>query len=631
MGQKKSFTNLFNLVAPWLIALIVWTVIVRGMFPLLLRPISLHAFSGFILTAPILFLLLLLAFSLPEKFRSYAAIPLIAAAFASAISGMHATTSTNTIYIAGLLPYSDAASYYWDALNLQAGRLFSDFASRRPMFAVILSFLLTVLQNNLMAVQITMTLMTTVAIILAAQAIRRQFGAVTASLFVVLMLFFYRLFLGSTMTENLGILLGCLALPLLFYGSSRRSAAISLVGIGCLTLGLIARAGPFIAVIGLSVWFAFTFYNRNWLQRALGLLLALSFIAGAFGVNKLVGMQTNSPGGVAFANFSYSFYGVTVGGERWNKVFDDHPELHGMSVEDQTARIYSLAFENIKTHPELLLKGIASQYGYLVSPTWYNLFGYVESENKTVRLVAQYSLMVLSLLGVVAMFRRRKLPFASMLLFLWLGLLLSVPFVPPVDTNRMRAYATAIPYLALMPGIGLAWLAGLIPKIKVITFSKQYEEPKPVFAAIFLGLVMLVLLAGPGYVKMRSTELTPGYTTCQEGFTPFVMRVPEGSYLHIRAERDFFLDRTPEIHAGRFRRLMHNMPFMDAVAAFESLESPLILTTGVDILTGRVAWLTIPTDVFVPSPKTAVYCGNWQSRGEGMGNLFFKVDYFLGN
>ncbi len=631
MGQKKSFTNLFNLVAPWLIGLIVWTVIVRGMFPLLLRPISLHAFSGFAITGPVLFFAVLGAFFLPERVRSYVVIPLITLAFASALSGLYATTSTSTIYISGLLPYSDAASYYWDALNLQSGRLFSDFASRRPMFATLLSFLLTMLQNNLMAVQSALTLLTTISIILASLEIRRRLGAIAASLFVVLVLFFYRMFIGSTMTENLGILLGCLGLAILLNSATRSSHDYSLLGLGCLTLGLIARAGPFFAVAGLAAWFAMAFYKKNWLHRGLGLLLALTLVATAFGINKVIGLQTNSPGGVAFANFSYSLYGLSVGGERWDVVFADHPELNSFDVVDRTALVYRYVLENVSSHPELLIKGIIRQYGYLFSPTWYNMFGYVHTENPSVRLAAQYSLMLLSLLGIIIAIKRRNNPIESMLLLLWLGILLSVPFVPPVDTNRMRAYATVIPYLALMPGIGLNWLMSRLPIIGRFDNRIEQKGSAPIGATVFLSLIVTVLLISPSYIKLQRPDLSLLNPNCENGSKPFVMRVPDGSFVNIRKESDFFLDRTPQVHAGRFRQQMHSMPFMDAVQAFETLESPLILTTGADILTGNVAWLTIPVDGFVPSEKPVVFCGQWETRSETMGSAFFNINYILNN
>ena len=52
-------------------------------------------------------------------------------------------------FIAGLLPFSDAAGYYSDAQRILAGNPISGFSSRRPLFSAFLAGALAVAGNDL--------------------------------------------------------------------------------------------------------------------------------------------------------------------------------------------------------------------------------------------------------------------------------------------------------------------------------------------------------------------------------------------------------------------------------------------------------------------------------------------------
>ena len=56
-----------------------------------------------------------------------------------------------------------------------------------------------------------------------------------------------------------------------------------------------------------------------------------------------------------------------------------------------------------------------------------------------------------------------KNPLYSFLLISIFGIFISVPFVPPGDAHKMRAFAATIPLMALLPAIGVSELMQIIP------------------------------------------------------------------------------------------------------------------------------------------------------------------------
>ena len=64
------------------------------------------------------------------------------------------------------------------------------------------------------------------------------------------------------------------------------------------------------------------------------------------------------------------------------------------------------------------------------------------------------ALRLLATLGLVLCLRRRREPLPSLVLAASLGVLLSVPFIPPWDADLMRVYAATLPFVAVAPVVG---------------------------------------------------------------------------------------------------------------------------------------------------------------------------------
>ncbi len=627
----KHLSKLIQYLIALVIAGICCVVILTDQFTTVLRPISLQVYSGFVLFLPQTFIILTIIFSLPARFQPAVSFTATMVLFAFALSGLQASGNTTTLYIGGLLPWSDASNYYWDAQRLLNGWNFSGIASRRPLFTSLLALVLGIANGNLQLVQVILTLMTAVGCWLAVRVVIKRFGPAPAALFLTLLIFYYRRFAGSLMTENLGLLLGGIGFALFFEAAEQRSIKRALVGLAALALGLISRAGPFFILLAVGWWLSTTLQQAKSSMRhklLLG-LLSVGVILVCFGFNQLIFKHLSSPGSQTFSNFSYSFYGLTTGGMRWDKVFVDHPELRQLPTDQQANAIYRLALQNIVHYPLLLVQGIGRQYYYLISPTWYNSYSYVEGENRALSLAVQYVLMALAVWGGVRAWKQRKKPIHSLLLLAWAGILLSVPFVPPVDTNRMRSYAAVIPFLAALPALGLQ---DIFTRLKIRQIAESRETFPSFSNASLVAFIILYagLLTAPNSFYLFGSSRQTSDTACPADLVKIEMQLPEGTYLTILPESTFLLDRSPNLHAGRFRRMLHNIPFGNAIAEFESLEPPVMITTGIDLQTGGGLWLSIDGEKFSPTQgEVSAFCGQWSETDGGKEYRFFQAEYQL--
>jgi hypothetical protein len=388
--------------------------------------------------------------------------------------------------LGGLLPYSDAHSYYGDALRLLSGRTFSVFSSRRPLFATYLAGLLALTDFDL---RITLALLTGISLVtigVAVREMRRSLGP-GAAVFLLLCLFmFYRRYIGATLSEHLGIAFGCLAFGLIWRGAATIRVGPVFAGLFLLCLGLNARAGAFLVLPAVAGWAAWDLRgpNRTALRIVGGSLAAILL---GFAVNSLVLHWVALPG-AAHSNFAYVLYGLVFGGN-WGLALQQHPELAALPPLDQAHQVYALAWEQIRAHPLSLVTGCLNAWKAFFlarSGAWFSFILYLSPFWADVRatlltdglavfklgrdawilldvavrevwIVGLNGLLVAGLLVAARNWRRRLVRLVAAA---WVGTLLSVPFVPPWDADNMRAYAATLPFVVALPMLGLLYRRG---------------------------------------------------------------------------------------------------------------------------------------------------------------------------
>jgi hypothetical protein len=538
--------------------------------------------------------------------------------FAMPLSGLWAGGSSEPSIIGGLLPYSDASNYYNDALRLLSGWDFQSLATRRPLFTVLLSAVLWLTGRNLQLTLAVLVLLTTLGTVLAANRLKLAEGPYAAILFSLLVFLYYRRFIGTTLTEHYGLLSSLLGFTFLLRGLLDNRPRLVLSAILMVSFALNARAGTMFLLPALVVWTGFEFRAEKPFSWKWSFWAALAALSG-FAANYFLFRLLSSSNTALFSNFSYTLYGLARGGLSWTAIFNEHPELVNLLPAKQSARIYQLALDLILTRPGLLVQGALKAWtAFFDFRSAMSLFGFVgggdvyfyamkSGASAGLYVLGRAFIMLLGLVGIVriAIYRKRQRIFV---LAVWSGILLSVPFVPPWDADRMRAYAATIPLMLYFPAVGLAWIAQLfkIPALRKTPSVALQLRVEGWFAG---GLIAISLLFPALVLGFRQPLHFPA-PVCPSGNAHILVGISSGSYLSVEPDASNGKTWLPRISQNRYISSMHDLPDYDVTQFLEGISVPKIVTYSVDLRTGSGYWLLIdPSQLSQPIPGQYAICG----------------------
>ncbi|MCM2313757.1 MAG: hypothetical protein NDJ92_01220, partial [Thermoanaerobaculia bacterium] len=339
--------------------------------------------------------------------------------------------------VGGLLPWSDASAYYENAARLVHGLSLNIWGARRPLFSGFLSVMLRLTGGSLTGALALLCLLNGVAVLMVARTLSRWAGGLGATAYVLFAFKFYVRFAGTTLTEQLGFALGNLALFFLLAGVLGRRVGLALVGLGLLTLGLNARAGAFLVLPVLIIWLSYEFRMRHPFVRTVA--LATFVVCSGFGINLLLVKVMSAGRGVAFSNYSYTLYGLASGNKGWDLFVREHPNV----AENE---VMGLAIEKIVANPALLARGMAGAFlDYFRTARGAFTFLRAGSAQSTLNAM----LWLLALFGAAYAAFERLRDIAGLSTASMVGVLASLPLLPPIDADGMRVFATTIPFCAL--------------------------------------------------------------------------------------------------------------------------------------------------------------------------------------
>jgi hypothetical protein len=533
------------------------------------------------------------------------------------VSGLWTSGVSEPSILGGLMPFSDAAGYYSDARRLLEGQLFSSFSSRRPLFAGMLSALLWVTGRNLQLTIAVLVAISAIACYLLVREVQSTHGALAATLVMVILFVYYRRFSGTTLTENLGFPAGALALALLWRGAGQKKRGYILGGIFLLTLALNARAGTFFVLPVLGIWAAWVF-REKWIVSLPVLAMAAGAIVAGFLINTIMFRALASPEGTPFSNFSYTLYDLASGGKGWQQVKKDHPEIMQLSEPAYSQKIYALAFEEIKQHPGNFANGVLKTWPAFFSWGKSSVFGFIGGEQATVAVLARLLLLLLSVIGLVWCVLRWRDPIPALLLAVLLGTFLSVPFVPPWEADRMRAYASTLAFYTLYPAVGLAFLLSKIKWNLWTKVSGAVQAPRPVeFPRILISasvILVAFVVSGPLLVRLLAHPAEHAAVTCPAGNKVIYARIPAGSYVRFVSNEQALHPYLPDLRMEDFKASLHDFMYSEFIGEFNGIQAPTTITNTIGLNTNDQVWLVVNSDLVPASTGILGICGNW-SRG----------------
>jgi len=526
--------------------------------------------------------------------------------FGMALSWNWTTGYYDGSLIGGLLPFSDASDYYLSAQALLAGDRLSDFASRRPLFTGLFSVMLGLTGLNLKLSLAIMGLLAAFSSLLLARAVRRSDGSITAAVVFMVQFLYFRAYIGKALTENLGVILGALGFALLWRSSHKGDKALYLLGILTLTFALVARAGAFFILPMLVVWGLWFFRTPGRLSKSF-LVLSIGAVLLPFLLNQIIIRVVGSTQGQAFSNFSYTLYGLASGYKGWNYVSIEHPGV-------QESEIYPLAIARIRSDPQDLITGIVKSYQDFLNPGARHTFQFMMFWN-TQGVQAYQILFVISAVGLVWCLMNLKTRQGSFILLSFLGVLLSVPFAPPIDASIMRVYAVTIPVVGLILGFGvtapLRWLG--------LNLSED-KEPDDLLTGLstpFTIFIISICLFGPLMVKFSGKiPPLPEKIDCEEGSELLTVFVNRESTVNLVKHASLNQSLAPNVRVKDFRaRLIeHNNTYPELAQQLYEIPAGMSILHSLNLRAlgeGRSAqniWLIVNTSQLPEQSGLANFC-----------------------
>jgi hypothetical protein len=433
-----------------------------------------------LLLAPVIAIVVVAVGHLKHSLR---AVGLIAAAWAliatfladqwqTGVGGRHAL-------VGGIIPWADASDFLAEALRKVHGLPFTAHASKRPLFPLLLAFVLRCTHLHLRGAISVFAFAGATMLGAATELIWRKTGRAGAFCAFLLLILYARRYLAVVGTESLGFILGASAFlslaPTLWraraetsdaLGANASSARATAVGSFFLALGLAARAGPMLALPALWITVSVRAQRGQRLRAAIPCVAASCV---AFVLNQCILLTSGT--GRAFSDYPAIFYGM-LHGEDFTYFAAQHPA--GTDIRE-------VIVAELQAQPTLLVWGMTRSVGaFLFGPHglfsigWYNpddrlleakgavfavlrsfvaTAGWYRSLNVVAMAACSCMFVIVVLCWATQVLRTSGARASANLLFAILsGVVLSSAFTPPWITEGSQLQATTICFLVAIPG-----------------------------------------------------------------------------------------------------------------------------------------------------------------------------------
>lgn len=466
-----------------------------------------------------------LTFRLPEKWSWLTGLSLTMLIFGLTLSHQWTSGFSNNLIIGGLLPYKDGFSYYTAGVQmlLNGIQIPPDGlqATGRPLFPGFLSSLLFFSHQNLQYVHAIITAAVGFGCYWAARQLYPTLGSLASAIYMALLYFYIQPLIGTTMSELPGFLFGCLGFVLLWKAARKFRLRDLIAGLIVLILAISIRAGAFFIVPLLVLWAGWAFRGEKRFSYRIAFVTLLTALVTFTLTNVLYPQRVVAPGGTTFGNFAYTIYGQVLGGAGWHRAIED-TQTHDSGI------VYAAALEFFLKHPTSLMIGIAKSYRDFFLPGDAGVFSfYGPGDFGWINFTLWGVSTIFLLKGMIKSVREIHSPTAALLSAGWIGIFLSIPFLPPVDGGR-RFYASTMAFFFAVPVFAFAGL-----------FKKQTQpstQPTHLPNWLVWGIPTLTLFLTSIFpVVLLTTRPLSQITSpsCPAKQLPYITKINPGSYIDL--------------------------------------------------------------------------------------------------
>ncbi len=441
--------------------------------------------------------------------------------------------NTSTAALGGVIPWSDASGYFNGANTFLLDGTLDSFQTRRPLNAILYSLRLWLTDYNFKFSLIIQALFCGFCCLLVSSRISQTFGKTSSYVTLTLLFFFASAFIPTTLTETLGLTLGCLGFMLLWDGVSRNNLNLIFTSGIILTVGLNSRAGPFLMLPLIILWLGLKFnrtsekFSFNWQASS---VMTFGIMIG-FAFSWVLSLHTNIQDGATHSNFAVVLYGLVSGGKSWAYAYKVFPELAHLSEADGAKFLYAKSYELFKENPFLLLlgfsRGIAGLIKCLVSFFQYDFY------HPVLKIIVR-ALGFIALFFGMKRFKNLYQQYPTELGLLGvavLGMVLSA-FVIWTD-GGFRVFAVGVPFAAVTVGIIFGSFFSPFPNKPFAPINPEKSNFETKATILLSTCILLSGLLWPLFVKMEVKKhpilLQDQKVSCAPHETPIISYKVAGS------------------------------------------------------------------------------------------------------
>ncbi len=534
-----------------------------------------------------LFLLVLvcyyLAFRLRGPYAILAGLTLTMLLFALSVSFEWTSGYTDTAMIGGLLPYKDAKNYYWGAVQLLNGLPLQSGvnAIRRPLFPGLMAALLFVTSGDFKIAVALLTQLTGIAFYSSARLVRSSFGPWAAGLYAALMVFYIQPKLGYNVSELPGFMLGCWAFSILWISAARMSRPGLMLGLLTLMTAISVRAGAFLVFPALAVWAGWAYRGESRFSVRAALIFAAVIGLFYFLANTVVSTLLGANVSDLFGNFAYAMYGQVHGGTGW------HSAIEQLLTND-TNVVAAAALRFFLAHPISFFIAALKSYRQFFLPGAFTIFAFGQGDEPVWLTYPLWAgTMALLILGLVRSFRNLRFSLPALVWACFVGIVLSIPFLPPVDSGA-RFHASTMPFFFLLPAAALGRSADWL---QPGADTKRWLQGDLALASGSALVFLILTLIAPVLIFRLTPPPTPAAPVCALKQQAFVIRALPEAYIDLVPDGSNHCGLLPDVCLADFSRNATDKTsddFIQAVVALaESSRGGIRLIPAMNLLDAK--------------------------------------------
>ena len=438
--------------------------------------------------------------------------------------------------IGGFVPQNDAGFYYTGTFEIGYTGHWGWASSTRPLAAAFRDVITGLAGIDYRLSIVIQTFLFSAALSFAAWRIALWIGPWAALAFVALIIITYRPYLGTAMTEPLGMIWSLLAVAFLADALRTRTFPPALLAIACASAAQMTRTGAILVVFALMAWAFVASFERRTAWRN---LLLIGLAAGApWVLSRMLGALYGAPTVESGWNVSYLLC-TLARGTHWTECRDTlvATGFHPTNIGEFAPALSALAWQSFVADPWVLYNSLKANVDLITTFMPVFLLGHYNLPFQIPRWIANYTVAA-ALPGLAIHFWRA--PKSEWLLWALLAVSIGVGamFVWRYDGWRTLFATHAFVILLLVTSLR-SGTPSMVPAINARA------------ATIALGIAAIALAATPALLH-RAMAAPPSdeyESRSIEGFLLIADDAPAPDAPFLRASR--FADIVTQIRVER--------------------------------------------------------------------------------